>query len=332
MQKIFFTPAEVSDLMDKYSSMGLPFLFGFNYEMDSAFFIPEPEGQNEIKYKFGNGTNCKRDILANLTDEGLKIISTDQFEEYKSKFNIILNGLKRGDSYLANLTCRSKIMLSMEREEVLKSTHSPFALYIPGVFLCFSPERFVKIEDGIISSYPMKGTIDAALPDAENRILNDYKESCEHATIVDLIRNDLGIVSDEVWVERYRYIDKILTDRGEILQVSSDVRGRIKACYNNSYGQLVTSLLPAGSISGAPKKATVDLIAEAEVIPRGYYTGVAGLFDGRVLDSAVLIRFLEFANNGETYYRSGGGITINSRADEEYSEMIKKIYLPLNTL
>lgn len=318
--------------MDKYSSLGHSFLFGFNYELDSAFFIPEPESQNEIKYKFSNGTNCKRDALANLTDEGLKIISTDQFAEYERKFNIIHNGLKRGDSYLANLTCRSKVMVSMDKEKILESTHSPFALYIPGVFLCFSPERFIKIEDGIISSYPMKGTIDAALPDAENRILNDYKESCEHATIVDLIRNDLGIVSDEVWVERYRYIDKILTDRGEILQVSSDVRGRIKAGYNTSYGQLVTSLLPAGSISGAPKKATVDLIAEAEAIPRGYYTGVAGLFDGRVLDSAVLIRYLEFGKDGETYYRSGGGITVNSRADEEFSEMLKKIYLPLNVL
>ena len=176
----------------------------------------------------------------------------------------------------------------------------------------------------------MKGTIDANIPYAESSILNNYKESCEHATITDLIRNDIGMVSDNVWVERYRYIDKISTDRGEILQVSSDIRGRVKPEYSNLLGSLIMSLLPAGSISGAPKRSTVELISEAELLPRGFYTGVAGLFDGNILDSAVLIRYIEFDRNGNMYYRSGGGITINSNVEEEYSEMINKIYLPLN--
>ncbi|MEZ7874426.1 MAG: aminodeoxychorismate synthase component I, partial [Bacteroidales bacterium] len=235
-----------------------------------------------------------------------------------------------GDSYLANLTCKSRISTDLTPYTILSSTNSPFAFYIPDRFLSFSPERFVKVENGIISSFPMKGTIDATLPDAEERILNNYKESCEHATITDLIRNDIGMVSENVWVERYRYIDKISTDRGEILQVSSDIRGRIKPEYTNSLGSLIMSLLPAGSISGAPKRSTVELISKAELLPRGFYTGVAGFFDGKILDSAVLIRYIEFDSYGNMFYRSGGGITINSNVEEEYSEMINKIYLPLN--
>lgn len=86
-------------------------------------------------------------------------------------------------------------------------------------------------------------------------------------------------------------------------------------------------MLPAGSISGAPKQSTIDLIKEAEIIPRGYYTGIFGYFDGENFDSAVMIRFIE-EHNGEKFFRSGGGITVLSDARYEYEEVIEKIYLP----
>ena len=86
-------------------------------------------------------------------------------------------------------------------------------------------------------------------------------------------------------------------------------------------------LLPAGSVSGAPKKKTTEIIASAEGTPRGYYTGIAGLFDGRDLNSGVLIRFIEKRDNGY-FYRSGGGITSFSEPLSEYNEMIDKIYVP----
>ena len=98
---------------------------------------------------------------------------------------------------------------------------------LPGRLVCFSPECFVRITDGVIRSYPMKGTIDAALPDAEARLLEDYKERCEHYTIVDLIRNDLNRIADRVRVERFRYVEKIATLRGEILQTSSVSRATL---------------------------------------------------------------------------------------------------------
>ena len=86
-------------------------------------------------------------------------------------------------------------------------------------------------------------------------------------------------------------------------------------------------MLPAGSISGAPKTKTVSIIKEAENYERGFYTGVFGVFDGANIDSAVAIRFIE-QKNGEFWYKSGGGITHQSNVKEEYIELLKKIYVP----
>jgi para-aminobenzoate synthetase component I len=86
--------------------------------------------------------------------------------------------------------------------------------------------------------------------------------------------------------------------------------------------------LPAGSISGAPKKRTVEMIKEAETFDRGFFTGIFGVFNGNSMDTAVIIRFLENTDQG-LFYKSGGGITVNSIAKEEYQEMIQKIYVPI---
>ena len=193
--------------------------------------------------------------------------------------------------------------------------------------MSFSPECFVKIKDNKISTYPMKGTIDASIPNAEQVIINDYKETCEHNTIVDLMRNDLNIIASNVRVERFRYIDKLQTSRGEILQVSSEIVGDLDKVFNENLGNIISKLLPAGSISGAPKTSTINLIQSSEKEKRGFYTGIFGFFDGKDLDSAVIIRYIE-KENDNYYFRSGGGITINSNPEEEYKEAINKIYLP----
>jgi len=110
--------------------------------------------------------------------------------------------------------------------------------------------------------------------------------------------------------------------------VSSEISGRLKDNYLSQLGDIVISLLPAGSISGAPKDKTVEIIKEAEKEERGFFTGVAGYFDGEKLDSAVLIRFIE--QSGEKfYYRSGGGITTQSNTEDEYNEAIAKVYVPV---
>lgn len=315
--------------MNSFGAAGEPFLFAFDYELSEALFVPAPLGQKEILFRFGCVSNYPPPDHIKANMPVLRIVKQDDYRVYAEKFDIILKGLSRGDSYLANLTCSTEVESDVSLKEIFLATESLFGVYLPGRFVSFSPERFVRIENGFISSCPMKGTIDAAETDAEYRIIHDYKESCEHNTITDLIRNDLGMVSERVWVERFRYIDKIVTDRGEILQVSSDVRGELKQGWQSRLGSLILELLPAGSISGAPKPSTVRLIASAEQEKRGFYTGIAGYFDGKVLDSAVLIRFIEVREGGKLFYRSGGGITVNSDSKDEYQEMLAKIYLPL---
>lgn len=250
------------------------------------------------------------------------------FEEYNNQFEIVKEGLMNGDSFLANLTIKTKIDINLSLEEIFHRANSKYKLYIKDKLVSFSPECFVKIKDNKISTYPMKGTIDASISNAEKVILNNYKETCEHNTIVDLMRNDLNMISSNVRVERFRYIDELKTSRGGILQVSSEIVGDLDNDFNSKLGDIIFKLLPAGSISGAPKVSTINIIRNSEKEKRGFYTGVFGFFNGKDLDSAVIIRYIE-KEDDNYYFRSGGGLTINSNPKEEYQEAINKIYLPL---
>ncbi len=91
---------------------------------------------------------------------------------------------------------------------------------------------------------------------------------------------------------------------------------------------MIFSLLPAGSICGAPKKRTLEIILSVETYERGYYTGVFGYWDGSLLDSAVAIRYIEKSGN-KLDFKSGGGITFQSNCDHEYDEMVNKVYVPI---
>ena len=164
---------------------------------------------------------------------------------------------------------------------------------------------------------------------AKYKILNDKKESAEHATIVDLIRNDLSIIADKVTVSKYRYIDTITTHQGKLLQVSSEIKGILPENYLNTLGDIIFKLLPAGSISGAPKRKTVKIITEAENYDRGFYTGIMGIYDGKKVDSAVMIRFIEQNAQGKYLFKSGGGITAKSKIHNEYNEIKQKIYVSI---
>ncbi len=111
--------------------------------------------------------------------------------------------------------------------------------------------------------------------------------------------------------------------------MSSEITGKLSADYHKHLGDILVTLLPAGSISGAPKVKTLKIIEAAENETRGYYTGVFGYFDGENLDSGVMIRFIE-QKGDRLFYRSGGGITIQSDLRSEYQEAIDKVYVPIN--
>jgi para-aminobenzoate synthetase component 1 len=236
--------------------------------------------------------------------------------------------LNFGDSFLLNLTMPSVVRTPHTLLDFYLSANARYKLWIKDQFVVFSPETFVTIEQGIIRSFPMKGTIDASVKDAEIKLLESEKELAEHYTIVDLIRNDLSMVAKNVRLERFRSIERIQTHRHAILQMSSQIAGDLPPNFHCRLGDIFLQLLPAGSITGAPKRKTVEIIKNAENYNRGFYTGVMGIYDGSALFSAVMIRFLE-QERDHLLYKSGGGITVQSKCDEEYQELIDKIYVPL---
>jgi para-aminobenzoate synthetase component 1 len=246
------------------------------------------------------------------------------FEDYLQKFEFVKKEIEYGNSFLVNLTAATKIDTNLTLEMIAHNAHSKYICYLKDQFVSFSPETFIQIKNGKIMTFPMKGTIDASIPNAKELILSDIKEVAEHATIVDLLRNDLSKVAKNVRVTKYRYYEEIKIQQGTIGQVSSEIEGTLPYNYNEIIGDIIFNLLPAGSVSGAPKNKTKEIIAKAEQAERGYYTGVAGYFDGTNLDSCVLIRYLQADN----IYRSGGGITAQSEVLKEYQEMIDKVYVP----
>jgi len=250
------------------------------------------------------------------------------FEAYASKIASIQEEIRKGNTYLLNFTCKTPLDTPLELEDLFHASHAPFRCLFKDRFVCFSPERFVKITHNTIHTFPMKGTIDAALPEAARLLLEDEKEKAEHVMVVDLLRNDLGRIASYVRVKQFRYLEKIRAGQKELFQTSSHITGVLAQDWPTKLGDTLAALLPAGSISGTPKKKTVELITALEGYERGFFTGVFGVFDGQNLDSAVMIRFVE-KEKGGFVYKSGGGITLESCAQKEYAEMVDKIYVPL---
>jgi para-aminobenzoate synthetase component 1 len=319
---------EFAENLNELGRQKIPFLFLVDFEMKKPLVFPlqklDPE---KIIYDINGLTNYIGEIPGNKTIDFIKF--PVPFRDYKKKFEKVASHLAYGDSYLTNLTIKTKVRTRMSLEEMFLLSSAKYKLLFTENFLVFSPETFVRISEGKIFAYPMKGTIDASIPGAEEKILSDVKEMAEHVTIVDLIRNDLSVVAKNVKVTRFRYVDEIKTIHKNLLQISSEIQGDLSANYLSHLGDILLNLLPAGSVSGAPKRKTLDIIRNAEREARGYYTGVLGLFDGNVFDSGVMIRFIEF-DQGVLYYRSGGGITTQSNVQTEYQEAIDKVYVPLN--
>lgn len=328
MQPTIVREKEFIRLSTDFANQGIPFLFLINFEK-TAFFICKLDqaADQDVFFDIKGYSNWQNSCNNNIKKLTLKLHPISR-KKYSKAFRIVQDGLCAGNSYLTNLTFPTLIETRTPFYELFQCSRAPYKLLFGDQFVIFSPECFVKIEEDHIFSYPMKGTIDAAIPDAKFKILEDKKEYAEHVTIVDLIRNDLSMVATKVEVTRFRYIDYISTNRKNLLQVSSEIRGELKKDWKSDFGRLILKLLPAGSISGAPKAQTVEIIQKAERQNRGWFTGIFGVFDGKNLDSAVNIRFIEKMPNDKLQFRSGGGITVFSDEEKEYNEMLDKVYVP----
>ena len=356
---------EIIDKINQLASQNEPFLFVINYQGDKAFIrLLSDINPEECLFDFegrGNLSHAWKETWKEGTSETTWQIEPPLYEDYERSFNIVKSNIMAGNSYLTNLTCKVPVSSNLSLEEIFHRAKGKYKLLLRRKrnltpFVCFSPETFVRIKGGRIYSYPMKGTLDASLPNAEKQLMEDRKEAAEHATIVDLIRNDLSRVAENVRVDKYRYIDVLHTNKGDILQTSSEISGSLPEDYPHHLGEILDAQLPAGSITGAPKDKTMQIIQEAESYDRGFYTGIMGIYDQGELNSAVMIRFIEeetspvdFEADGEKnfkakegkasegkepkasrklYFKAGGGITSKSDCRKEYEEVIQKIYLP----
>ena len=313
------------EYMNKLGTKHTPFLFIIDFLKENVFVNAldqiNPEHIQFTVNHVSNSNQANKDSAA-YTFEKHPI----SFETFKKGYDIVYKNLQQGNSYLTNYTAKTPISTDLSLQKIYQQSKAKYKLWFKDQFVVFSPEAFIKITDGKIYSYPMKGTINASIENAEHIILSDPKEMAEHATITDLIRNDLSRVATKVSVEKYRYVDRIKTNEHDLLQVSSEIRGELPADFNESLGTILNTLLPAGSISGAPKEKTLEIIRESESYERKYYTGVFGIYDGKNLDCGVMIRFIE-KEDEQLFFKSGGGITIKSDARKEYQEMINKVYL-----
>lgn len=314
--------------MNRLGSEKIPFLFIIDFEMQNPIvFELDKIERNELLYFVEGEKNFDESVFLPQANFHFRKSPISR-DDYSIMFYAVKENINLGNTYLINLTCQTPIEINLTLKEIFLLSSAKYKLWFKEKFVCFSPETFVKINDGKIKSYPMKGTIDASIFNAEEKILADKKETAEHYTIVDLIRNDLGIVSKNVTVEKFRYIDKIKTNQKELLQVSSEITGELEQNYSSKIGDILFALLPAGSVTGAPKEKTVEIILQNENYKRGFYTGVFGIFDGSNLNSSVMIRFIENTPDG-LVYKSGGGITSFSNMELEYKEMIDKVYVPI---
>jgi para-aminobenzoate synthetase component I len=313
--------------MNAWGKNRIPFLFLIDFEMKAVRLfrldIPHPEavlfdfqGYRNFKYNPGpqDGFTFKKFPVT--------------FDEYKLAFDSVQKQIQAGNTFLTNLTFPTPIETNLSLREIFFKSGAKYKIMLEDTFVCFSPETFITIINGDISAFPMKGTRMLLSDNSEGELLADKKEIAEHHTIVDLLRNDLSMVASAVKVIRFRYVDRIQRPEGELLQVSSEITGKLPDDYYQNIGDIIFKLLPAGSVTGAPKDKTISIIRETERQDRGYYTGVCGIFNGTDLNSAVMIRFIE-NHKGILRFRSGGGITFLSKAYEEYKELIDKVYVPI---
>ena len=326
----FLPPDTAREYMNSLGTANVPFLFILNYSLSHCLVLPLTKIRPEmLLYSFPAADNLPKQQPSSAAFRWSP--GPLSKSDYQHSFDIVQHHLHAGNTFLTNLTCSIPVTTNLTLRDICLRAQAPYRLWLKDHFVCFSPEPFIRIDtDGQIHSYPMKGTRPADTPNAEAALMADPKEAAEHATVVDLIRNDLSSVANNVQVLRYRYAETLQTHRGRLIETSSEITGTLPANTRHRLGDILFAQLPAGSITGAPKPKTLEIIREAESHDRGFYTGVMGIFADGTLDSAVMIRFVEQHPDGSYVFKAGGGITAQSRCEDEYREILEKAYVPIH--
>ena len=261
-------------------------------------------------------------------------------EQYMKNVEKAKEYIKNGDIFQVVPSQRFEVSDPPESFDVyrmLRSTNpSPYLYYFSHddyAIAGASPEMLVSVNDGVIINKPIAGTIKRGLTNDEDkaneeRLVNDPKERAEHTMLVDLGRNDVGKVSkfgtvsvpDYMTVERY----------SKVMHLVSSVRGELRE--DKKPLDALMAVLPAGTLSGAPKVRAMEIIDELETTRRGLYGGTVGYlaFDGSI-DTCIAIRTVLF-RNGKAYVQAGGGVVADSVPENEYEESVNKSMAVINAI
>ncbi len=261
-------------------------------------------------------------------------------EEYLERFQHIIDYIHAGDCYQVNLAqcftapCEGDSFTAFEQLQI--RANAPFAAYLQDgehTVLSFSPERFVKVDQGVVTTQPIKGTkprSDDPVQDLRNRrdLENSNKDKAENLMIVDLLRNDLGRVCSfgSVTVEALFELQSFTN----VHHLVSTIKGRLQK--PEDVFLLLAACFPGGSITGTPKLRAMQIINEVETMPRSVYCGVIAWIDhSGNMDSNIAIRTLVRDRN-HIHCWGGGGIVADSVGSEEYQETLDKISMLINNL
>ncbi len=320
-------------------------IIAFDHRRQKLILIVNMHVDSDLELQYERATKRLIDIQSELSGRAIPLSKTPvnfrahakpqsnlTKEEFCANVEKAKEYIRNGDIFQVVLSQRFSIETNVDPLDAYRAIRlmnpSPYMYYLK--FDTFqvagaSPEMLVRVEADEIQTSPIAGTRPRGKTEEEDLMLEqeliaDEKENAEHTMLVDLGRNDIGKVSEfgSVYVSRYKYIQRF----SHVMHMTSDVKGKMrKEC---SVFDALCSVLPAGTLSGAPKVRAMEIIDELEPVRRGCYGGAIGYigFSGG-LDSCITIRTAVF-QDGKAYVQAGGGIVYDSVPEKEYEESVNK--------
>lgn len=318
----------VEELSRKYYLLGY-----IRYEAKDIFLKQKVTSSHPLLY-FEAYKDYEEYFPGKNSQAKLNVLSDITFEEYKNALTTIKNEIAQGNTYEVNYTYDSIVKTDSDAltlyKTLLKRQKTPYNAFIQNSYetiLSFSPELFFEKEGNKILTKPMKGTVKRGSSEQEDRkniefLKNDIKNRAENVMIVDLLRNDLGRIAKTGTVKVPKLFE--IETHKTLHQMTSTVTAELKD--NTSLYDIFEAVFPCGSITGAPKISTMNIIDRVEKGKRDVYCGAIGFLTPEKHVFSVPIRILQKTSNENCYrYRAGGAIVWDSNVKDEWDETITKM-------
>lgn len=309
------------------------YLLGYiRYEAKEIFLGKSVKSDDPLLYFEVFDHASQKFVNENPKQFSVKSKAVVGYENYSKTVSQIKEEIACGNTYQVNYTCDYKIKADLKGLELYKSilpeqttAYNAFIKNDYEEILCFSPELFFELEGNKIKTKPMKGTVKRGKDEQEDKeniefLKNDIKNRAENVMIVDLLRNDLGKIAKTGTVK----VDKLfeVETYKTVHQMTSEITAELKD--NITLYDIFEALFPCGSVTGAPKINTMEIIDKLEVGKRNVYCGAIGLISPEKTVFSVPIRILQ-GWCGFYRYRVGGAIVWDSTAEDEWEETLTKI-------